>query len=76
MTSRSSKRVAAAILVITLALALTAPASAAPRISQDGEIFSVQPIVSWLQVAWSWTSESVGNLWGALGGEIDPDGQQ
>jgi len=76
MTSRSLKRVAATILVVTLALVLAAPASAAPRISQDGEVFSLQPIVGWLQVAWSWTSESVVSLWGALGGEIDPDGQQ
>ncbi len=76
MTQQLSKSAAVAVLVVSLTLALAAPASAAPRVSQDGEIASLQPIIGWFQGAWAWVSEPLLSLWSALGGEIDPDGQQ
>jgi|GEM_PF-3221944 len=76
MTSRSLKRVAATILVVTLALVLAAPASAAPRATQDGQISTLQPIVGWFQSAWAWASGPIQSAWDTLTGAIDPDGQQ
>lgn len=76
MTQQLSKSAAVAVLVVSLTLALAAPASAAPRVSQDGGIATLQPIMGWFQGAWEWVSEPVASLWSALNGELDPDGQQ